>query len=289
MDTLRSRLEMGQRFFDTGSYNTSRFHEFFDDFKKSFTYQLRKLRAKEISFSKGHFYISGFFKVGDQYYYFSLSDVRDGVRTYDEPKLLVRTAKSPEDYTGGANNFIVIENGMYKNIARQLRIELPTSAKRKGKTNEEIAQGIVEKGFADIYVGSMKKANFIAWKVDALLRERNTGSMRISVAKSGNSIAYAKASTDELDYRYDGWSKRIEIQIIDKPFNKEAFLKTLKLPSNPQYRRNPFSGDGETLEPLAVALYDFIKEAEIKRSPLFQDALLTFREKYPDEYMTLLD
>lgn len=291
MDYLTNILRRGQNYFGTGSHNSPEFNEFFEDFKKSFTNQLRKLRAKEISFSKGHFYLSGFFKVGDQYYYFSLSDVRTnyGRSRWDkQPQLLMRTAKSPEDYTGGGNNYVSIENGMYKEIAKTFRIELPKRSKAKDKTIEEIAQEVVKKGFADMYVGSMKKGNFIAWRVHKLISP-NSNSMRISVSKYGRAIAYAKGSTEEMNYRYDAGYKRIQIQVYDKRINAKAFLKTLKKPATPEFRINPFTNEQVELEPLAVALYDYIKLSEIERSPLFQDALLIFREKYPDEYMTLLD
>lgn len=290
MKQLVSRLESGERFFGSGGHNSERFEEFFEDFKRAFTYQLKKLKANTISFSKGHYYISGFFKIEDQFYYFSLSDVRDGVRTFDKPKMLIRTAKSAEDYTGGGNNYVAIEEGMYKGIARTFRIALPERKPATKKSSVEVAQDIIKKGFADMYVGSMKRANEIAWAVDKILSGRKDGlGMRIQRYAYGRTISKAEASTDELNYYYDAYSKRIQIQIYDRKFDAKAFLKTLQLPKNPEYRVNPFTKEGETLEPLAVALHDYIKEAELKQSPLFQEALLLFREKYPDAYMTLLD
>lgn len=290
MKQLIGRLERGYNYFGSGGNNSEQFEEFFKDFKKSFTYQLKRLGATEISFSKGHFYISGFYKVGDQYYYFSISDVRDGVRNFHNPKMLVRTAKSPEDYTGGGNNYVVIEDGMYKTLARKFWIKLPDPKVSKGKDVTQIAQEIAKKGFGEMYVSSMRKANSIAWRVsEVLVGEGERKTMRITVGKYGRSIAYAKASNDDMNYYYDPSRKRLEINIFDKRINEKAFLKTLKLPKNPEYRVNPFTGEQAELEPMGVALYDFIKEAEIRQTPLFQEALLIFREKYPDEYMTLLD
>ena len=69
---------------------------------------------------------------------------------------------------------------------------------------------------------------------------------------------------------------------------------------------NPFSGESTELEPLAAALYDFIKGAELTMNsalsddytlpdalePIrqdFEDALAYFSEHWPKEYMLLLD
>ena len=74
--------------------------------------ELKVINATDIVFSIGHYYISGFFTVGEQAYYFSISDVR----YFPEEKMLVRTAKHYKDFTGGANNYIKIGVGMFKNF-----------------------------------------------------------------------------------------------------------------------------------------------------------------------------
>lgn len=286
MDNLLGRLQTGYSYFGSGSYNSEEFNEFYKDFKKSFTYQLKKLNATNIEFSKGHFNITGFFKVEDQYFYFSLSDVRDMNST-----MLIRTAKHNEDYTGGTNNYVHIKNGMYKEIARKFRLNIKqTQTKQQDK--ESIVNKILKEGYVDMYIGSMKKANRIAWALDDKFKEKEVNlraSTSIRVSKFRNAIAYSKCSTDDFDYYYDGNTKRFTINLVNKPFNREAFLKTLTMPKNPQIRVNPFTGAKAELEPEAVALHDFIKEAEIKRTPIFQEALFIFREKYPEAYMTLLD
>jgi hypothetical protein len=92
--------------FESSSGLTQQFADFYRLFKKEFTKVLKNLGAMEIRISRGHFYISGFFQLADgRIWYFSLGDVRWGSF---RDKLLIRTAKSFEDYTGGDNNFIDI-------------------------------------------------------------------------------------------------------------------------------------------------------------------------------------
>ena len=53
---------------------------------------------------------------------------------------------------------------------------------------------------------------------------------------------------------------------------------------------NPFSGEKVTLEPIAVAVYDCIKGAEMLEDfDMMQKGMDWFAEHYPDEYMVLLD
>jgi hypothetical protein len=91
--------------FVSSSGLTEQFADFYRLFKREFAKALkRNLDIKEIRMSRGHFCISGFFQLADgKIWYFSLGDVRWGSF---RDKLLIRTAKSFEDYTGGANNFV---------------------------------------------------------------------------------------------------------------------------------------------------------------------------------------
>ena len=63
------------------------------------------------------------------------------------------------------------------------------------------------------------------------------------------------------------------------------------LDKEPVEVENPFSGEKCMLEPVAIAIYDFIKGCEcIGHFPKdFDKARDTFCENWPDEYMTLLD
>lgn len=108
--------------FESSSGLTEEFKHFYNTFKKEFTIELRTIGATEIKFSRGHFYISGFFTIDGQAFYFSLSDVRGFIyNNLKDPyscihKLLYRTAQNYKDYTGGANQWISIESGMCSKI-----------------------------------------------------------------------------------------------------------------------------------------------------------------------------
>ena len=74
-------------------------------------------------------------------------------------------------------------------------------------------------------------------------------------------------------------------------------MTTLKLPflctiydTEPVYVTNPFSGEGCTLSPQAVAVYDTIKGCEMTGDyTTVRKGINWFIEYFPNEYMTLLD
>lgn len=94
--------------FESSSGLTPEFAEFFRTFKKEFTDELKSIGATDIVFSRGHFYVSGFFTVRGQAWYFSMSDVR----YFNDKRIMYRTAKNYKDYTGGQNRYRAIERGM---------------------------------------------------------------------------------------------------------------------------------------------------------------------------------
>jgi hypothetical protein len=98
-----------KREFESSSGLTQQFADFYRLFKREFSKVLKKhFDIKEIRMSRGHFYISGFFQLTDgRIWYYSLGDVRWGSF---RDQLLIRTAKSFEDYTGGSNNFVDISD-----------------------------------------------------------------------------------------------------------------------------------------------------------------------------------
>ena len=100
---MRKIAEALKQEFVSSSVLTQQFVDFYRLFKREFTRALKEnLDIKEIRMSRGHFYASGFFQLADgRIWYFSLGDVRWG-----DGKLLIRTAKSFQDYTGGSNSFI---------------------------------------------------------------------------------------------------------------------------------------------------------------------------------------
>lgn len=114
MKTLIKHLEAGINHFGSSTRNSPAFDVFYKSFKSKLTKQLREVGASDITFSKGHFYLSGFFTMPNgQAWYFSLSDVRSNWGT---PQLLYRTATSYKDYTGGSNQYVNISEDMVKQM-----------------------------------------------------------------------------------------------------------------------------------------------------------------------------
>lgn len=98
--------------FESSSSETPEFKRFAKDFK-DFISGILSPNSKLVSFSKGHFQVSGFIKLtryfdhNDKYCYFSVPDVRFNSDWHE--KVLLRRADSPKDYTGGTNNFVSLD------------------------------------------------------------------------------------------------------------------------------------------------------------------------------------
>jgi len=106
---MKKTLSLLNAGFESSSQTTPEFLKFFKTFKKEFKEELESVGARDIVFSKGHFYVSGFFTTNiGGIYYFSLSDVRDSWNK----ELLYRTATSYKDFTGGSNRYVTIKKGM---------------------------------------------------------------------------------------------------------------------------------------------------------------------------------
>ena len=121
---MKKSLNMLKAGFESSCSLTPEFAQFFRTFKSEFTKELQSIGANNIVFSRGHFYLSGFFTVNNQNYYFSLSDVRGmdyGLRNNPDScmsQLLYRTAQHYKDYTGGVNQYVRIGQGM----AQEMRL-----------------------------------------------------------------------------------------------------------------------------------------------------------------------
>jgi hypothetical protein len=90
--------------FESSCYKTPEFIQFSRDFRSDLRAMLVKTDWMIDTLSVGHFYISGFLKhmKTGEFVYISISDVRF-FRDEWYNQMLVRTAKSNTDYTGGAN------------------------------------------------------------------------------------------------------------------------------------------------------------------------------------------
>ena len=102
--------------FESSSGLTREFSDFYREFAREIKKELKKAKATEITVKRGHFDAGGFYKVGDQWYYFSLPDVRCIAFGDDDPSLLYRTVEGPRDYTGGRNNYIKMTEDMFLRI-----------------------------------------------------------------------------------------------------------------------------------------------------------------------------
>lgn len=94
--------------FVSSSGKTPEFTSFVSVFKKEFKKELTSVGATNLQFNVGHFYISGFYTIETQIYYFCLDDVRWNAGD----SIYYRTAKDYKDYTGGCNKYTTLQNGM---------------------------------------------------------------------------------------------------------------------------------------------------------------------------------
>lgn len=91
--------------FESSAFVTPQFASFARAYKKAIIEALGN-DFELVSWMRGHFYISAFFrnKVTEKLIYISCSDVRFFPNEWCF-NILIRTAKDDRDYTGGANNF----------------------------------------------------------------------------------------------------------------------------------------------------------------------------------------
>lgn len=100
-------LERTQDYFESASYRTPEYLSWHRLFKREFTKFLVGVGATQIEIGKpNHFDMSGFFTVNGQIWYFSISDLR-----WSKDSMLIRTAKSYKDYTGGVNQYVPLNRG----------------------------------------------------------------------------------------------------------------------------------------------------------------------------------
>jgi len=125
---MKQSLKLLKRGFESSCSTTEEFLTFFKTFTKEFTKELESIGATDIQIGKGHFYVSGFFTLGTQAWYFSISDVRGmyyslAINSYScMNKLMYRTAKDYKDYTGGYNRYAKIETGMAENMCWSFKL-----------------------------------------------------------------------------------------------------------------------------------------------------------------------
>ena len=117
--TLNNSNAIIQAGFTSSSGLTPEFKAFATQFRAAIKAELATIGAELVSFNRGHFDISGFYKRDDNIAYFSLPDVRSG-RPNKVNQLMFRTAKHTKDYSGGSNQWCELTEGAGMKMARAL-------------------------------------------------------------------------------------------------------------------------------------------------------------------------
>lgn len=105
---MRKALAQTNEHYETSSGRTPEYLSWHRTFKREFTKFLTEKGATSIEIGKpNHFDISGFFVVDNQTWYFRIEDIR-----WSKTDMLIRTAKSNKDYTGGRNQSIPLNKGI---------------------------------------------------------------------------------------------------------------------------------------------------------------------------------
>lgn len=100
---------------DDGSYMSDEAKSFAKDIKRYFADVATESGAELVKFNIGHYYVSGFIEKNGKYMYFSYSIPRgeSAINLYAGDFLegiLVRSAESTSDFTGGRNQFCNFKN-----------------------------------------------------------------------------------------------------------------------------------------------------------------------------------
>jgi hypothetical protein len=110
---MKKALELTNQEFESSTGRTPEYLSWHRTFKKEFTKFLTEKGCTRIEIRKpNHFDMSGFFTLSTSnvitIWYFSISDVR-----WSKENMLIRTANSYQDYTGGRNQYIsLVDNEM---------------------------------------------------------------------------------------------------------------------------------------------------------------------------------
>jgi hypothetical protein len=149
--------------------------------------------------------------VGEQWFYFSISDVRGefGIGRDQKPKLLIRTAQHNKDYTGGTNRYVTIAPNIHKEIARLFNLEVKEPTKKEPKAVEQIVADIIEKGGFEGRIDSVKRAENIGF---ALLRELGQQAV-ITETKLGRKYISAKFENEKAYFYYNASSKLLTVEM----------------------------------------------------------------------------
>jgi flagellar basal body rod protein FlgB len=100
---------------ESSSVKTPEFKALASAFKSALKKELQSIGATLEAYHVNHFDVSGFFKKGEQLYYFSFGDVRGmefAIAQGRKVQMMYRTAQHLKDWKGGGNQWVDIEEGM---------------------------------------------------------------------------------------------------------------------------------------------------------------------------------
>lgn len=114
-ETVSYKVEVPKRLQDFSNWEFSSGPTTGEDFKifarlfKKFVEAKLPSGASLVNFNSGHYYLSGFVQKDGKFAYFSTSDVRHFPGAWRD-NILIRTAKSDRDYTGGSNGYTPLDD-----------------------------------------------------------------------------------------------------------------------------------------------------------------------------------
>lgn len=96
---------------DDGSVTSKDFQSFSKKFRNVLKELAESIHAELVSYSTGHYFVSGFMKRNELFCYFSM-DVPRGENpiNFDRDVILYRLAESEKDYTGKGNHFCKLKD-----------------------------------------------------------------------------------------------------------------------------------------------------------------------------------
>jgi hypothetical protein len=110
---LSKTIALLQQDFQSSSGCTDQWRKFALTFKRELNKVIELIGGSNLDFHRGHFYCSGFFTdANNNIWYFSISDVR----FFNDKRLMIREALNYKDYTGGANNYILLDKNFTESL-----------------------------------------------------------------------------------------------------------------------------------------------------------------------------
>lgn len=161
-------------------------------------------------------------------------------------------------------------------------------------TTMQKAQKLFEGKKKSYYIKSGKQAISVMWKLLELFNGGVRSNFPYTEIKHGRCLLGICHDNDSFSGEWEADTKTLTIVKHTKKSRftpkEQLYIDKLIVLDNPERVFNSFSGESVELEPVAVAIYDYIKGCELfgKWSEV-RKGLDIFRKYWPSEYMILLD